>query len=211
MPLLLIKNLKSYPDILPLLIVKKKERLRVKQIRKGALKRKQTKCTNCLQLGYNKRRCVAQLARNRRAKRLRDWNRDILSDSNLDKSALEESSDSELERELAPFVEQVRAKAKAKVKAILVARDELSDSGDEVRACPPSVQGSPALASPALASPVRGSPAPASPVQASPALALPASPLQLRPKPKRARKLSKASLALEPRPKRAQKLPKRYC
>jgi hypothetical protein len=97
---------------------------------------------------------------------------------------------------LAPFVEQARAKAKAKVKAILVARDELSDSGDKVRDCPPSVQ---------------GSPAPASPVQASPAPALPASPLQLRPKLKRARKLSKASPALEPRPKRVQKLPERYC
>ena len=73
------------------------------------------------------------------------------------------------------------------MKAILAARDELSDldSDDEVRARPPSV---------------RGSPAPA----------LPASPLQLRPKPKRARKLPKASPALGPRPKRAQKLPKRY-
>ena len=184
MPLLLIENLESYPDILPLLIVKKRGRPKVKRIRKGALKRKQTKCTNCLQLGHNKRRCVAQPARNGRAKRLRDWNRDSSSDSNSNKSALEESSDSELERELAPFVEQVRAKAKAKAKAkaILATRvatgDELSDSDDEVRGRPPVS---------ALASPVRGSPAPASLVQASPAPALPGSLLQLRPKPKRAR------------------------
>jgi hypothetical protein len=72
MPLLLIKNLPSYPDILPPLIGKKRGRPRVKRIRKGALKRKQTKCTNCLQLGHNKRRCVAQPARNGRAERLRD-------------------------------------------------------------------------------------------------------------------------------------------
>jgi hypothetical protein len=72
MPPLLIKNILSYPDILPPLIGKKRGRLRVKRIRKGALKRKQTKCTNCLQLGHNKRRCVAQPAQNGRAKRLRD-------------------------------------------------------------------------------------------------------------------------------------------
>jgi hypothetical protein len=59
MPLLSIKNLLSNLNILPLLIVKKQGRLREKQIRKGAHKRKQTRCTNCLQLGYNKRRCVA--------------------------------------------------------------------------------------------------------------------------------------------------------
>jgi hypothetical protein len=72
MLLLLIENLSSYPDILPLLIAKKRGRPRVKRIRKGALKRKQTKCTNCLQLGYNKRRCVAQPAQNGRAEKLRD-------------------------------------------------------------------------------------------------------------------------------------------
>jgi hypothetical protein len=118
------------------------QRLRVKRIRKGALKRKQTKCTNCLQSGHNKRRCVAQPARNGRAKRLRDWNRDSSSsDSNADEST--KSSNLELERELAPFVEQARAKAKAKallaarVAGRVAARDELSDLDDEVRARPP--------------------------------------------------------------------------
>jgi hypothetical protein len=72
MPLLFIKNLLSNLAILPLLIVKKQGRLREKRIRKGALKRKQTKCTNCLQLGHNKRRCVTQPARNGRAERARD-------------------------------------------------------------------------------------------------------------------------------------------
>jgi hypothetical protein len=72
MPPLSIENLSLHPYILPPLIAKKRGRLRVKRIRKGALKRKQTKCSNCLQLGHNKRRCVAQPARNRRAKRLRD-------------------------------------------------------------------------------------------------------------------------------------------
>ena len=93
MPPLSIENLSSDPNILPPLIAKKRGRPRVKRIRKGALKRKQTKCTNYLQLGHNKRRCVAQPARNGRAERARDW--DISSsESNL-----------ELERELAPFVE----------------------------------------------------------------------------------------------------------
>jgi hypothetical protein len=40
MPLLSIENLSSHPNILPLLIVKERERPRVKRIRKGALKKK---------------------------------------------------------------------------------------------------------------------------------------------------------------------------
>jgi hypothetical protein len=126
MPLLSIKNLPFNSFILPLLIAKKRGRLKEKQIRKGALKQKQRKCTNCLQLGHNKRRCVAQPAQNGRAERARNWDKDILSSkSNL-----------ELERELAPFVEQARARARA-------------------RAQPPPVRGSPTPALPALpASPV---------------------------------------------------------
>jgi hypothetical protein len=116
MPLLSIKNLPSDLHILPLLIVKKQGHLREKRIRKGAYKKKQTKCTNCLQLGYNKRRCVAQPARNGRAERARDW--DISSSK----------SNSELERELAPFVEQARAKARAKARS--KARDDESDLSD---------------------------------------------------------------------------------
>jgi len=64
-------------------------------------------CTKCLELGHNKRRCVAQPAQNRRAERARNWDRDISSSE----------SNSELERELAPFVEQASARAKAKAKA----------------------------------------------------------------------------------------------
>jgi len=148
---LLIENLPSDLFILPLLITKKKGRPREKRIRKGALKRKQRKCTNCLQLGHNKRRCVAQPAQNGRAERARNW----------DISGGE--SNSEIERELEPFVEQARAKAKAKeeAKAILAARvaagatardsdpelSELQSYDVEVRAQPP-VRASPA--SPAL-------------------------------------------------------------
>jgi hypothetical protein len=72
MPLLLIKNFFSNLFILPLLIAKKRGRLKEKRIRKGALKWKQRKCTNCLQLGRNERRCVGQLVQNRRAERARD-------------------------------------------------------------------------------------------------------------------------------------------
>jgi hypothetical protein len=114
MPLLSIDSLPSDPDILPPLVVKKRGRPKEKRIRKGALKRKQTKCSNCLQLGHNKRRCIEQPARNGRAERARDWG---ISDSD---------SDSELERELTPFVEQARARAKAK-DAIIDEESELSD------------------------------------------------------------------------------------
>ena len=107
MPPLSIKNLPSDPNILPPLIAKKRGHPSVKRIRKGGLKRKQTKCTNCLQLGHNKRQCVAQPAQNARAERARNWGQDISSSE----------SNSELERELAPFVEQAKAKAKAKAKA----------------------------------------------------------------------------------------------
>jgi hypothetical protein len=105
MPPLSIENLPFNLNILPPLIVKKQGRPREKQIQRGALKRKQTRCTNCLLLGHNKRRCVAQPAQNERAERARDW------DISSSKSNLE------LERELAPFVEQARAKARAKARA----------------------------------------------------------------------------------------------
>lgn len=114
MPPLSIDNLPSDPKILPPLIVKKRGRPKEKRIRKGALKRKQTKCGNCLQLGHNKRRCVEQPARNGRAERARDWD---TSDSD---------SNSELERELAPFVERARAREKAG-DAIIDEESELSD------------------------------------------------------------------------------------
>jgi hypothetical protein len=160
MPLLSIKNLSSNLNILPLLIAKKQGRPREKRIQKGALKQKQTKCTNCLQLGHNKRRCVAQPARNGRAERAR--NRNVSSSE----------SNSELERELAPFVEQARANAKAK--AMLAARVAAKDSESKLSDLQSSDVELGAPLSPAPASPA----SPASPV--SPAL-------QLRPK--RARKV----------------------
>jgi hypothetical protein len=170
MPPLSIKNLPSDLNILPLLIAKKRGRPREKRIRRGALKRKQTKCTNCLQLGHNKRRCVAQPAQNRRAERARNWDQDISSSE----------SNSELERELAPFVEQARAKAKAKAKAkaILAARVAARDNESELSDLQSSDVKLRAPLSPAPVSLAPASLAPASPV--SPAL-------QLRPK--RARKV----------------------
>lgn len=97
MPPILVENFPSDPNILPPLLVTKRGRPRQKRIKKGALKKKQTRCANCLQTGHNKRRCIEQPARNGRAERARDWVSD---------------TDSELERELAPFVEAARAKAK---------------------------------------------------------------------------------------------------
>jgi hypothetical protein len=82
---------------LPPLLVKKYRRPKQKRVKKEVWKRKQTKYTNCLQTGYNKRCCIEQPARNGRAERVYDWVSD---------------TDSELERELVPFVEAARAKAK---------------------------------------------------------------------------------------------------
>ena len=122
MPPFSINNLSSDPKILPPLIVKKRGSPKEKRIRKDALKRKKTKCSNCLQLGHNKRRCVEQPARNGRAERIRDW--DISdSDSNSELEREDSDSNSELERELAPFVEQ----AKARTKASDAEESELSD------------------------------------------------------------------------------------
>jgi hypothetical protein len=171
MPPLSIENLPSDPNILPLLIAKKQGRLREKRIRKGGLKQKQTRCTNCLQLGHNKRHYVVQLAQNGRAERACNW----------DVSSSE--SNSELERELAPFVEQARAKAKAKAKAkaILAARVAARDSESEMLDLQSSGVELGAALSPAPALPEPVSPAPASPVSpVSPALQL---------QPKRARKV----------------------
>jgi hypothetical protein len=72
MPLLSIKNLFSNLFILHPLIAKKRGYPKEKQVQKWALKRKQRRCTNCLELGHNKRRCVAQPAQNRRAERARN-------------------------------------------------------------------------------------------------------------------------------------------
>jgi hypothetical protein len=102
MPPITIENLSSNPDLHPPRLVKKRGRPKTTRIRKGAWNRKQRKCSNCLQLGYNRRRCTNQpSSKNGRGERARDW--------------VEESeSNSELEKELAPFVEQARARAKAK-------------------------------------------------------------------------------------------------
>jgi hypothetical protein len=186
MPPLSIENLPSDPNILPPLIAKKRGRPRVKRIRKGALKRKQTKCTNCLQLGHNKRRCVAQPAQNARAERARNWGQGISSSE----------SDSELERELAPFVEQARAraraKAKAKAEAIVAARVA-------ARAAARAGAGDNESELSDLQSSDVELTAPLSPMPASPAS--PASPVS---------RASPASPALQLRPKRARKVPARY-
>jgi hypothetical protein len=188
MPPLSIENLPSDPKILPPLIAKKRGRPRVKRIRKGALKRKQRKCTNCLQLGHNKRRCVAQPAPNGRAERARNWNQDISSSE----------SNSELERELAPFVEQARAKAKAKAKAIVAARVAARAAARATARAGAGAGNNESELSDLQSSDVELT-APLSLVPASPASpaspALPASPV---------------SPALQLRPKRARKVPARY-
>ena len=63
----------------------------IKQIRKGAWKRRQTQCSNYLNQGYNKKTCQGQLVPIRRKEHARDWLGEV-TDSILEEE--EESSES---------------------------------------------------------------------------------------------------------------------
>jgi hypothetical protein len=89
-----IENLDSDPNIQPPIFKKHRGRPRTKRIRKGALRRKATKCSNCQNTGHSKRTCRFAPAVSGRRQRMRD--REVLeSESSNYESALE-GSDSEL-------------------------------------------------------------------------------------------------------------------
>jgi hypothetical protein len=74
-PLVPISLYELVPDttIQPLILKKQAGRPRTKRIRKGAWKRKQTRCSSCLEWGHNKRGCRGQPVPSRRRERARDW------------------------------------------------------------------------------------------------------------------------------------------
>src|SRR5438046_10405410 len=97
-----IDNLSSDSNILPPTIVRKCERPRQKRIRKEALKWKQKKCDNCMQLSHNKRRCVEQPARSEQAERARDWVDNEIENSKTGGKTGGEIEDSEVEASASP-------------------------------------------------------------------------------------------------------------
>jgi hypothetical protein len=112
-----IEGLPSDPKILPPKLVRKRGRPKQKRIRKGAWDRKQTRCTNCLQFGHNKRRCTKQPVKNSRAKRVHDW--------------IETSeTDSEAERQLAPILVAARARKRARKEAANGSNNKESELSD---------------------------------------------------------------------------------
>jgi len=62
-----------------------------KRLRKGALKRKETKCSKCYIVGHNKRKCRFALAINGRQQRAQE--RDLLINSSNSSSSSDLSSD----------------------------------------------------------------------------------------------------------------------
>src|ERR1700761_4207818 len=60
-------------NIKPPVLRKQAGRPRTKRIRKGAWERKQTRCSNCLDWGHNKRSCRGQPVSSGRRERARDW------------------------------------------------------------------------------------------------------------------------------------------
>ena len=86
-----IENLKSTSTVLPLVFKKQRGRPITKRLRKGALKRKETKCSKCHIVGHNKRKCRFALAINGRQQRAQE--RDLLIDSSNSSSSSDLSSD----------------------------------------------------------------------------------------------------------------------
>jgi hypothetical protein len=68
-----VNDLASHDQLQPPILKKQAGRPRTKRIRKGTWSRKQTRCSNCLDWGHNKRRCTNQPVSNGRRQRARDW------------------------------------------------------------------------------------------------------------------------------------------
>jgi len=68
-----IEDLAVDNNIKPPVLRKQAGRPRTKRIRKGAWERKQTRCSNCLDWGHNKRSCRGQPVSSGRRERARNW------------------------------------------------------------------------------------------------------------------------------------------
>ena len=73
LPPISIEDLVVDNNIKPPILRKQAGRPRTKRIRKGAWERKQTRCSNCLDWGHNKRSCRGQPVSNGRRERARNW------------------------------------------------------------------------------------------------------------------------------------------
>ena len=73
LPPISIEDLAVDNNIKPPVLRKQAGRPRTKRIRKGAWERKQTRCSNCLGWGHNKRSCRGQPVSSGRRERARDW------------------------------------------------------------------------------------------------------------------------------------------
>ena len=70
---ILLEELAINPTIQPLILKKQAGRPKTKRIRKGAWKRKQTRCSTCLDWGHNKGSCWNQPVSSGRRQRAREW------------------------------------------------------------------------------------------------------------------------------------------
>ena len=73
LPPISIEDLAVDNNIKPPILRKQAGRPRTKRIRKGAWERKQTRCSNCLDWGHNKRSCRGQPVSSGRRESARDW------------------------------------------------------------------------------------------------------------------------------------------
>jgi hypothetical protein len=86
LPPISIEDLVVDDNIKPPILRKQASRPRTKRIRKGAWRRTQTRCSNCLDWGHNKKSCRGQPVSSGRRERARDWLAEVVDrvDSNED-------------------------------------------------------------------------------------------------------------------------------
>ena len=88
-------NLAINNTIKPPIIRKQAGRPCIKRLRKGAWKRRQTQCSNCLNWGHNQRTCRGQPVSSGRKERARDWLGEVVSGVlEEEEESSKESSDS---------------------------------------------------------------------------------------------------------------------
>ena len=96
MPPISIEDLIIDDNIKPPTIRKQASRPCTKRIRKGAWKKKQTRCSNCLDWGHNKRSCRGQPVPSGRRERARDWQGEVVDGiREEEEESSEESSDND--------------------------------------------------------------------------------------------------------------------
>jgi hypothetical protein len=94
-----IENLSSDNSIKPPVLRKGAGRPRTKRIRKGNWNKKQTRCSNCLDWGHNRRSCTGQPVSNGRRQRAFDWLQEVDNEEVDDEDEQLELDDEEQEEE----------------------------------------------------------------------------------------------------------------